>query len=391
MNKQFALLLILWVTSLVLGVSKPPNYVSQSNEGKLYSDEELTSDQFKLNFKLEGADRFMVKKLLSDTPECLEVEVLNLLIGVDPYTSKIDKILEDPQEVEKVKNTFKKAIECARVYLEKMKEEESKTSVQNPEETEIRNNYDKFNEINNKLYVCTHKVLRCYACRQDCERYSVLDKDGNLSKVGLKNAVTCYDHCLGAINILPPPPQSQFCERCLDTFFVTDRELCNEECDYNPFKKCASSAGDMQNCLKVCKEKFDRYSQLPDLEGCIEKCKTDLLKKYGKTVFASNDKVLPLCFNLPLVFENIEVGKKVDFAELVGVCILPGNQASQMPGIQPPGPCPGPGALPQQPPAGSGSSTDTTGSSAAPSASNPPSGGSGSNTPPTSASAPPSR
>lgn len=357
--------------SLIYGVSKPPNYVRQANDGKLFSDEELADEQFKLNFKLEGADRYTVKKLLADNPECLQGEVLSLLLGMDPFTAKIDKILENSREVEKVKNIFNKAIECAQIYLEKMQEEENNFSTQNPEDTETKDNYDKFNKINNELYVCTNKVLRCYACRQDCERFGVIDANGNLSKEGLQNSFTCYDHCIGSISILPPPSQSQFCERCLDTFFITDRELCNEECDYNPFKKCASAAGDLQNCLKICKSKFSRETQLPDLEGCIEKCKTDLTKKYEKAIFTSKDKVLSLCFNLPMVLEDIGLGKKVDFAQLVGVCILPGEQARKTPGIQPQGPCPAAGATPQQTGTGGqgtspGTETSTTSSTAPP-------------------------
>lgn len=383
-KKSYELYILLLLSiSLIYCVSEPPNYVAQSNDGKLFSEKELASDGFKLNFKIEGADKYTVKKLLSSNPECLEKDVLSLLLGMDPFTAQIDKILENSQEVEKVKNTFKKAIECAQKYLEKMREEEGNISTQNPEETEVKNNYDKFNKVNDELYVCTHKVLRCYACRQDCERFGVLDANGNLSKEGLKNSFTCYDHCIGAINILPPPSQSQFCERCLDTFFVTDRELCNEECDYNPFKKCASAAGDLQNCLKICKGKFNRDTQLPDLEGCIEKCKTDLTKKYEKAVFTSNDKVLSLCFNLPMVFEDIELGKKVDFAKLVGVCILPGEQARKTPGFQPEGPCVAVAATPTPTATGAGGSsgsTDTT--------STPPSSGGG--TTPQTSSTPPS-
>lgn len=380
--------IIYWLLSigLIYSVNKPPNYVAQSNEGKLFSDEELANEQFKLNFKLEGADRYTVKKLLADNPECLEGEVLNLLLGMDPFTAKIEQILEDSQEVEKVKNVFKKAIECAQIYLGKIQVEDSNFATQNPEETEVKENYDKFNKINEELYICTNKVLRCYACKQDCERFSVIDANGNLSKEGLQNSKTCYQHCIGSISILPPPPQSQFCERCLDTFFITDRELCKEECDYNPFKKCASVAGALQNCFKTCKSKFSIETQLAELEGCKDKCKTDLMKKYGKIILGGSDKVLFWCFNLPDVFENIGLGKKVDFAQLVGVCILPPDQARKTPGLQPAGPCAAPNAIPQQ----AGTSGQGTPSQSTSSTSTPPAAGAGggptqtSSTPPSS-------
>lgn len=349
---------------LLLGVSKPPNYVTQSNEGKLFTDEELAED-FKLKFKFEGGDRYTIQKLLTN-PECLEEDVLNLLLGFDPYTGRIDKILQNPQEVEKVKNTFQKAIECAREYLEKIQNEKSSGSFQNSEDEKIKNDYDEFNKVNEKLYTCSYKVLRCLACKQDCERFGVVDKSGNYSKVGLQNSTRCYDHCLSAISILPPPRQSRFCEKCLDNFFVTDRELCDEECDYNPFNKCATMSGEFQKCINTCKEKFDRNTELPDFEDCIQKCSADMDKKYSKILAKKSDIALTICLNLPIVFENINLGKFVDFASIAGVCILPAAQAIANPGFQSSGPCI-PTPIAQSQTTQSGQSTTDTSAGAPPS------------------------
>ncbi|MFN7181496.1 MAG: hypothetical protein ACK4NF_02310 [Planctomycetota bacterium] len=372
--KKFYGICSILFTSLLLCVSQPPNYVAQSNEGKLFKEEELTQD-FKLKIKFEGAERYTLQKLLTN-PDCLEGDVLNLLLGIDPYTSQIDKILENSEEVEKVRNTFQKAIECAKEYLEKIQNEKTSSSFISPQDQKIQNDYDEFNKVNEKLYMCSHKVLRCLACRQDCERFGVVDsKTGQLSTVGLKYSVSCYNHCLSSITILPPPRQSKFCEKCLDNFFVTDREFCDSECNYNPFTKCATMAGEFQKCLASCKEKFDRTTQLIDYEECIQKCQGDMNKKYGAFLTKEGDKALSICFNLPLVFENIGLGKFVDFASIAGVCILPPAEARNNPGFQLQAPCQ---VIPvAQPPAGGAGQPSTSDTS---SGSVPSPGGSG--TPP---------
>ncbi len=342
MNKKLYLIsFYLAISCILLGVSKPPNYVTQANEGKLFSEEELAED-FKLKFKFEGGDKYMLQKLLTN-PECLKGEVLNLLLGFDPYTGKIDKIVENPQEIEKVKNTFKKAIECAKEYLEKIQNEKSQELFKTPDDEKIKSDYDEFNEINEKLYSCSYKLLRCLACQEDCQRFGVVDISNNISKIGLENSRKCYSHCLSAITILPTQKPSKFCERCLDNFFVTDRELCDSECDYNPFNKCVTMAGEFQKCISGCKEKFDMNTELPDFDDCIQKCRENINKKYGKILTKKADRGLSICLNLPLVFEYLDSGKRtglqVDIASLAGVCILPPAQAITTPGFQPSPPC----------------------------------------------------
>jgi hypothetical protein len=364
MKKVFAIVMVMSVCILIHCVTPVPNYVLQTNEGKIYKDEDLVKN-WKLNIKIEGADRFTIKKLLSD-PECLSGNVLSLLLGQDPFLAQIDKIIQSPQKIDEVRRAYQKAIECAEEYLRKITEEKEKLPTQNSENAQTQQKYETFKNVNKELYTCTYKVMRCMACRQDCGRYGILDPQGNLSKIGLQRSVTCYDHCLSAIPPANPSRlgslMSDFCEKCLDNYFVTDKELCDEECDFNPMNKCATMTGDMQDCIKKCKEKYKREEQFLDYEECIGKCEKDITQKYSKEIARLGDEALSLCILFPLTLENAANGKFVDYAKLVGVCLSTVNS----PGFQTQGPCgvgaaqpatAGSGQQGQQPPSsGQGSS-----------------------------------